>query len=69
MATERGSYRFVVKETARGTFFLAAEPAGDELKGLYGLLGFELEEGTTIEDAMRIAELMNNRITSLTLTK
>jgi len=67
--TERGSYRFTVKETARGTFFLAAEPAGDTLEGLYGLLGFDLEEGTTLEDAMRIADLMNNKITSLTLTK
>ena len=67
--TETGSYKFTVKETARGTFFLAAEPAGDTLKGLYGLLGFNLEEGTTLEEAMRIADLMNNRITSLTLTK
>jgi hypothetical protein len=32
--TERGSYRFSVKETGRGTFFLAAEPASDTLKGL-----------------------------------
>jgi hypothetical protein len=35
--TERGQYRFSVKETTIGTFFLAAERAGD---GLYGLLGF-----------------------------
>ena len=69
MATERGRYRFSVKETARGTFLLAAEPAGDTIEGLYGLLGFHLEEGTTLEEAMRIADLMNNRITSLTLTK
>ena len=69
MATERGSYRFTVKETGRGTFFLAAEPAGDRLERLYGLLAFHLEEGTTIEEAQRIAELMNNKITSLTLTK
>jgi len=54
---------------ARGTFFPAAEPAGDSLKGRYGLLGFNLEEGTTLEEAMRIADLMNNKITSLTLTK
>jgi hypothetical protein len=33
------------------------------------LLGFNLDEGTTIEEAQRIAELMNNKITSLTLTK
>lgn len=67
--TERGFYRFTVKETARGTFFLAAEPAGDALEGLYGLLGFQLEEGTTLEEAQLIAGQMNDRITSLTLTK
>jgi hypothetical protein len=67
--TERGTYRFTVKETARGTFFLAAEPAGDTLEGLYGLLGFNLEEGMTLEEALRIADLMNSKITSLTLTK
>ena len=31
------------------------------------LLGFHLEEGTTFEDAVRIADLMNNKITALTL--
>jgi hypothetical protein len=46
-----------------------AELPGDTLKGLYGLLGFNLEEGTTLDEAMRIAELMNHKITSLTLTK
>ena len=66
--TERGAYRFAVKEKPRGTFFLVAEPTGDTLKGLYGLLGFHLEEGTTLEEAMRFADLMNNKITSLTLT-
>jgi hypothetical protein len=67
--TESGSYRFVVKETDRGTFWLAAEPTGKTIEGLYGLLGFILEDGTTFEEAKRIAHEMNNRITSLTLTK
>jgi hypothetical protein len=67
--TEQGSYRFCVKETGRGTFFLAAEPAGDTIEGLYGLLGFHLQEGTTLEEAMRFADLMNDKITALTLTK
>jgi hypothetical protein len=69
VTTHSGRYRFTVKETARGTFWLAAEPAGETLEGLYGLLGFELERGTTLEEAQRIAGLMNERITSLTLTK
>jgi hypothetical protein len=67
--TERGAYRFSVKETHRGTFFLAAEPAGDVLKGLYGLLGFHLQEGTTLQEALHLADQMNNKVTSLTLTK
>jgi len=58
-----------VKETSRGTFFLAAEPAGDTIEGLNGLLGFDLEEGTTLEQALEFADAMNRRITSLTLTK
>lgn len=67
--TERGVYRFAVKETDRGTFFLAAEPAGDILQSLSGLLAFDLEEGTTLDEAMRISDLLNKKITSLTLTK
>ncbi|WP_315729146.1 hypothetical protein [Bradyrhizobium sp. SZCCHNS2015] len=67
--TERGYYRFTVKETGRGTFFLAAEPAGDTLQGLYGLLGIQLEENVSLEEAMRMADLLNNRMTALTLTK
>jgi hypothetical protein len=69
MTTHSGRYRFAIKETERGTFWLAAEPAGETIEGLYGLLGFELEEGTTLEEARRFAKLMNERITSLTLTK
>jgi hypothetical protein len=69
MATERGSYRFTVKETDRGTFFLAAEPAADTLKGLNGLLGLHLEAGTTLEEAISLARLMNSKVVALTLTK
>jgi hypothetical protein len=67
--TERGAYRFSVQPTAHGTFMIRATPTGDNLKGLYGLLGFHLEEGTSLEEAMHVAELMNSRITALTLEK
>jgi hypothetical protein len=30
--TERGRYRFTIKERARGHFRIAAEPAGDTIK-------------------------------------
>jgi len=36
---------------------------------LYGLLEFNLEEGTSLEETLRVADLMNSKITSLTLTK
>jgi hypothetical protein len=68
MGTKRGYYRFIVKESERG-LFLVAEPAGDVLTGLDGLLGFDLEEGTSMEEAMHIAHLMNDKLTSVTLTK
>jgi hypothetical protein len=41
----------------------------DDIKGLYGLLGFHLAEGTALDEAMRVADLMKNRITALTLEK
>jgi hypothetical protein len=40
------------RKPIEGCFFLAAEPAGDTLKGLSGWLGLSLEEGTTLEEAM-----------------
>jgi hypothetical protein len=69
MATDRGYYRFVVKEADQQTFFLVAEPAGGPLKSLKGLLVFDLEDGITLEEATLVAELMNNRIGSLALIK
>jgi hypothetical protein len=67
MPTERGRYRFYVKEGVRGPF-IAAEPVGDVLPSLQGVLCFDLENGTSMKDAMKMADLMNSIITSLTLT-
>jgi hypothetical protein len=36
--TERGAYRFSVRETPFGTVMIRATPIGDHIKGLYGLL-------------------------------
>jgi hypothetical protein len=52
---ERGHYRFVAKESARGHLWVAAEPAGDTIKSLDDcVLGFDLDlrivaDGTPIE--------------------
>jgi hypothetical protein len=67
MPTERGQYRFSMKESERG-FFITAEPAGDVLRGVNGLLAFDLREGANIEEAMEIAALMNAKIIAVSLT-
>jgi hypothetical protein len=65
--TERGQYRFTVKEGASGPF-IAAELAGMRLTGLAGLLGFDLLPGTTLEQAHEVAALMNAKISAVTIT-
>ena len=61
MATVRGHYRFTVKERSNGSPWLAAEPAGDIIPGM-GDLGFDLDHGTTLEQAHALANAMNSRI-------
>jgi hypothetical protein len=65
--TERGQYRFTVREGDRDRVFLVAEPAGAELKGLAAMLGFDLAPGTTIEQAHELAAAMNATIVAVTL--
>jgi hypothetical protein len=66
-ATESGQYRFTVREGTNAPF-ISAEPAGDALRGLTGLLSFDLAPGTTIEQAQEIAAFMNARISALAIT-
>ena len=63
--TERGEYRFTVKEYASGAPFIAAEPAGDTLS--IGQLGFDLTPGTSYDKAREIARYMNDHIEYVTL--
>jgi hypothetical protein len=65
--TERGQYRFVVKESAGGKLFIAAEPAGDTIERL-GLLCFDLEPGTSMTEAREIARRLNYLVTSISVT-
>jgi hypothetical protein len=54
--TERGHYRFTVKESARGHFWVVAEPAGDTIKSLDDcVLGFDLEAGASHGHAVAVA--------------
>jgi hypothetical protein len=68
MATFRGQYRFTVKESSNGSPWVAAEPAGETIRDL-GNLGFDLEAGTTMEDARALANLMNARISAVSVTR
>jgi hypothetical protein len=66
---ERGQYRFIVKESARGSFWVAAEPAGDTIKSLDDcVLGFDLEPGATHGHAVSVADFLNRSIVAITLT-
>jgi hypothetical protein len=66
---ERGHYRFMVKESARGIFWIAAEPAGDTIKSLDDcVLGFDLEPGATHGHAVAVADFLNRNIDAITLT-
>jgi hypothetical protein len=67
--TERGHYRFTVKESARGHFWVAAEPAGDTIKSLDDcVLGFDLAPGASHGHAVAVADLLNRNIVAITLT-
>jgi len=67
MATSRGAYRFAVKEGDHGPW-LAAEPAGDRNPRLAGLLGLELRPETTIEEAHKLAQTLNEYLIAISLT-
>jgi hypothetical protein len=67
--TERGQYRFTVKEDDDGRFFIAAEPAGDVIEKLEGdLLSFDLQPGAPQSEAQFVAESLNRHIAAISLT-
>jgi hypothetical protein len=60
LMTERGYYRFTVKEGTRSHFWIAAEPAGDTIKSLDDcVLGFDLEPGASHGHAVAVADFLN----------
>jgi hypothetical protein len=66
--TERGDFRFTVKESADGTPWIAAEPSGKLLPAIPGQLGFELKAGTNYEEAKSVAAFLNTHIAAITHT-
>ena len=68
--TERGKYRFTVKEGKDGTPSLLFEPAGAQLDILkYRQLEIELSIGTTVHEARSLASALNVHMTGLALSQ
>ncbi len=67
--TERGEFLFVVKEYADGTPWITAEPRRKEMPILEGaFIGFGLPNGTSYQQAERIARFMNENLTTFSMT-
>lgn len=69
--TERATFVFTVKEYHEGTPWIAFELLrGPELSILAnGFLGFDLLEGTTLEQAKEIASFLNENIREVSYTR
>jgi hypothetical protein len=70
MPTERGKYRFTVKEGAEGQPFLMAEDGGEQIATFTDLrasFGLELRRGITVEEAREIAHKINEWVTGVAL--
>jgi hypothetical protein len=63
--TERGEFRFTVKDGEGDSQSIAFEPIGQRLTSIKGLLGFDLKEGA---DAKAVADFLNTNIRALSLT-
>jgi hypothetical protein len=66
MNTERGEFRFTVKDREGDEQWIAFEPVGPSLKSIKGLLGFDLKAGA---DAKAVAQFLNTHVRALSLTQ
>jgi hypothetical protein len=68
--TKRAQYRFRVKEGINDPF-IGAEPHGREPQSEYpvGNLSFDLRPGTSLDEAQKIADFMNEHLLRLGVTK
>ena len=65
--TARAECTFVLKEAADGKLFIVAEPTVN-LSKLRGLLGFELADGITMNQAHELVKAMRSSIRSISIT-
>jgi hypothetical protein len=59
MNTERGEFRFTVKDNEGDEQWIVFEPVGSRLKSIKGLLGFQLKAGA---NAKAVAQFLNAHI-------
>lgn len=67
--TERASYVFTIKEYSDGTPWIMFEPSDENLESIgQGFLGFDFRDDVSFEEAQKIAELLRNKISSVSFT-
>jgi hypothetical protein len=67
--SEHGEFRFRVKEFADGTTYLAAEPERSAMTLLdEAQMFFQLRSSLSIAEAQRVADYLNERISSVGIT-
>lgn len=68
--TDRALYRATVKEYADGTPFLVFEPMSENIELLDGALtSLDLKQGTTLEQAREVADVLDRFVEGLAVTK
>jgi hypothetical protein len=69
--TDRSKYHYEVKEYADGQPWIMGEPLEGPDLPIPGqwFLGFDLTEGTTLEQAEEVAAFMNRHLTAISLTQ
>ncbi len=67
--TQRARYVFAVKEFGDGTPWIVLERSGKGLDVLEnGVFGFELKEGTSLQEAETLARLIDRSVTNVSYT-
>ena len=68
ITTERAPFDFRVKQFPSGAPWIVAEQISGDMPSLRGLLGFDLEPGTTLQEAGELASHMRKHIRGLSLS-
>jgi hypothetical protein len=67
--TERGKFAFTVKEFADGTPWIMTEPLHKTMPILdEAFIGFDLPDGTTFEQARKVAAFMDENLAGISVT-